>query len=88
MVNVPYSYSYLFAYPIDLPSGVKKISLPSNDKIRTGALLVAEENPDVKPVQPLYDTLGTVGAGTGGRAAITGSLLDMHRAIMLVCMTW
>ena len=56
--NVPYSYSYLFAYPIDLPSGVKKISLPSNDKIRILALSVAEENPDVKPVQPLYDTLG------------------------------
>ena len=56
--NVPYAYSYLFAYPIDLPAGVKTISLPHNDKIRILAISVADENPRIKPVQPLYDTLG------------------------------
>jgi alpha-mannosidase len=56
--NVPYAYSYLFAYTIDLPAGAKTISLPDNEKIRVLAASVADENPDVAPVQPLYDTLG------------------------------
>jgi len=55
--NVPYSYSYLFAYPIDLPPGAKTIKLPDNRKIRILAISVAKENPTVKPVQPLYDVL-------------------------------
>jgi alpha-mannosidase len=55
--NVPYGYSYLFAYPLDLQSGAKTIQLPDNDKIRILAISVAEENPEVKPVQPLYDVL-------------------------------
>jgi|CZKJ01.1.fsa_nt_gi alpha-mannosidase len=55
--NVAYRYSYLFAYPIDLPDGTKSIKLPNNDKIRVLAMSVAEENPDVKPAQPLYDLL-------------------------------
>ena len=56
--NVPYSYSYLFAYPVDLPAGAKTITLPTNDKIRILAISVADENPEIKPVAPLYDTLG------------------------------
>jgi alpha-mannosidase len=55
--NVPYGYSYLFAYPIDLPPGTKTIQLPDNDKIRILAISVAQENPAVKAVQPLYDVL-------------------------------
>ncbi len=55
--NVSYRYSYLFAYPIDLPAGAKSIKLPNNDKIRILAISVAEESPEVKPVQPLYDVL-------------------------------
>jgi alpha-mannosidase len=55
--NVPYSYSYLFAYPIDLQPGTKTIQLPDNGKIRILAISVAEENPEVKAVQPLYDVL-------------------------------
>jgi alpha-mannosidase len=53
--NVAYAYSYLFAYPIDLPPGAKTITLPGNDKIRVLAISVADENPEVKPAQPLYD---------------------------------
>jgi alpha-mannosidase len=52
--NVPYSYSYLFAYAIDLPAGTKTMTLPDNDKIRVLAVSVADENHAVKPVQPLY----------------------------------
>jgi alpha-mannosidase len=55
--NVSYRYSYLFAYPIDLPAGAKSITLPDNDKIRIFAVSVAEENPELKPAQPLYDVL-------------------------------
>jgi alpha-mannosidase len=55
--NVPYSYSYLFAYPIDLPPGANTIQLPDNDKIRILAISVAEQYPETKPVQPLYDVL-------------------------------
>ncbi|MFY9728154.1 MAG: glycoside hydrolase family 38 C-terminal domain-containing protein [Bryobacteraceae bacterium] len=55
--NVPYGYSYLFAYAISLPAGAKTLTLPDNDKIRVLAVSVAETNPELKPAQPLYDTL-------------------------------
>ncbi|MFZ0957883.1 MAG: glycoside hydrolase family 38 C-terminal domain-containing protein, partial [Candidatus Sulfotelmatobacter sp.] len=63
--NVTYSYSYLFAYPIDLPAGTKTITLPENDKIRILAISVADENAAVKPAQPLYDVLPFPAAGAG-----------------------
>jgi alpha-mannosidase len=47
----------LFAYALDLPPEAHNITLPDNDKIRILAVSAAEENPEVKPVQPLYDTL-------------------------------
>jgi len=55
--NVAYRYSYLFAYPIDIPAGAKTIALPDNDKIRIMAISLADETPAVNPVQPLYDVL-------------------------------
>jgi alpha-mannosidase len=55
--NVAYGYSYLFAYPIDLPAGARTIKLPDNDQIRVLAISLAEENGEVKPLQPLYDVL-------------------------------
>ncbi len=55
--NVAYSYSYLFAYGIDMPAGATTLKLPDNDKIRVMAVTVAEENPQLKPAQPLYDVL-------------------------------
>ncbi len=55
--NVPYRYSYLFAYPVDLPPGARTVTLPENDKIRILAISLADENPAVKPAQPLYDVL-------------------------------
>jgi alpha-mannosidase len=55
--NVPYRYSYLFAYALEVPSGAKTITLPKNDKIRILAISVANEGPEVKPTQALYDEL-------------------------------
>jgi alpha-mannosidase len=55
--NVPYRYSYLFAYPIGIPAGAKTITLPDSNNIRILAVSVADENPEVSPVQPLYDVL-------------------------------
>jgi alpha-mannosidase len=56
--NVAYSYSYLYGYSIDLPAGARSITLPTNKNVRVLAISVAQENPDVQPVQPLYDSLG------------------------------
>jgi alpha-mannosidase len=53
----PYAYSYLFAYPIDLPAGAKTITLPDNERIRILAISVADEPPRVTAAAPLYDTL-------------------------------
>jgi alpha-mannosidase len=55
--NVSYSYSYLFAYPIDLPKGAKTLTLPVNDKIHVLAVSLAEESPSINPTGPLYDVL-------------------------------
>jgi alpha-mannosidase len=55
--NMAYRYSYLFAYPIDVPAGSKTITLPDNDKIRILAISVTTGNPVVNPALPLYDVL-------------------------------
>jgi len=55
--NVPYRYSYLFAYQIDIPAGAHSITLPKNEKVRILAISVADEAPAVQPAQPLYDVL-------------------------------
>jgi alpha-mannosidase len=48
---------------MDLEPGTKTIKLPDNTKIRVLAISVAEENPSVKPAQPLYDVLLPAGPG-------------------------
>jgi alpha-mannosidase len=55
--NEAYSYSYLFAYGMDLPSGAKSITLPENDKVRVLAISVAREPGIAEAAAPLYDTL-------------------------------
>jgi alpha-mannosidase len=55
--NVPYRYSYIFAYPISVQPGAKALKLPDNDKVRIFAISVADENPELIPAQPLYDVL-------------------------------
>jgi alpha-mannosidase len=55
--NVDYSYSYLFAYELDLPAGAKTLKLPNNKNIRIMAISVAQEDPKVTAARPLYDVL-------------------------------
>jgi alpha-mannosidase len=55
--NEAYSYSYLFAYAIDLPGGAKTLTLPDNNKVRILAVTVANEPGVTEPAAPLYDTL-------------------------------
>jgi alpha-mannosidase len=55
--NVDYSYSYLFAYEMDLPAGAKTLKLPNNKNIRIMAVSVAQEAPKVVAARPLYDVL-------------------------------
>jgi alpha-mannosidase len=57
-LNQPYQYSYLFAYAIDLHGNERTLTLPKNNKIRVLAVSVADENPELNPAQPLFDTLG------------------------------
>lgn len=55
--NEAYSYSYLFAYEIDVPSNAKTLKLPANDRIRIMAISSSTEAQTVKPAQELYDGL-------------------------------
>jgi alpha-mannosidase len=56
-LNEPYQYSYLFAYSMELSPQTKTLTLPKDDNIRILAISVARENPEVRPAQPLYDSL-------------------------------
>ncbi|WP_232298740.1 alpha-mannosidase [Granulicella tundricola] len=57
-LNVPYQYSYLFVYALDLAPDAKTITLPQNASLRIMGISVAETEPNVTPAQPLFDTLG------------------------------
>ena len=67
--NVPYAYSYLFAYSHRPAGRGENLTLPDNDKIRILAISVADENHEVKPVQPLYDVLPSIAATTSSATA-------------------
>jgi alpha-mannosidase len=54
-LNQPYSYSYLFAYALDVPSGARTVTLPDNGNIKVLAVSVAQEDAVVTPAQPLYE---------------------------------
>jgi alpha-mannosidase len=53
--NEFYEYSYLFAYPIDLPAGATTLTLPNDDAIRVFAVTVANEPATTAPAAPLHD---------------------------------
>jgi alpha-mannosidase len=57
--NEPYAYSYLFAYTLDLPPNVTTLTLPQNEAVRVLAVSVANESDQVRPAQPLGDSLAT-----------------------------
>lgn len=61
--NIPYSYSYLFAYALDVPVGAKTLTLPRNNSIRILAISAAYDGTKAKPLQPLYDVLPSPNAG-------------------------
>lgn len=67
-LNQPYSYSYLFVYPVAIPAGAKTLTLPDRPDIRILAISASREEPEVKPLQPLYDTLGRQEPGAMMRA--------------------
>ena len=56
--NEYYQYSYLYAYPIDLPPGTTSLTLPDDTDIRILAVTVAAEPDPISPAHPLHDTLG------------------------------
>lgn len=56
--NGAYEYTYLYRYSIRMPAGAKTVRLPKNDNIKILAASVATDPADeVRPAQPLYDTL-------------------------------
>ena len=57
-LNQPYQYSYLFAYMLPIPRGQRVLKLPDDNKVRVLAVSVAEEAPELKAAQPLFDNLG------------------------------
>ena len=68
-LNVPYQYSYLFAYAIDVPANAHTLTLPNHDKIRILAISAAQGDPEIVPAAPIFDTLRstedtTVASGT------------------------
>lgn len=70
--NVDYSYSYLFAYTLDLPAGANTLTLPNNDKIRVLAMTVARAPSAFTPVQPLYDVYPYPNLTDSDRALLYG----------------
>ena len=62
--NIPYAYSYLFAYELQLPQSAQSIKLPNNQNVLILAMSAAELNPKLQPIQPLYDTLPLPALGT------------------------
>jgi len=55
--NDIYAYSYLFAYPLEVPAGAKTITLPYDKRIRILAATAVQENGRIQPAQVLIDTL-------------------------------
>lgn len=56
-LNQPYHYSYLFAYPIDVPQGARTLVLPNNDKIRIFAVSTVAEGEKLTAASTLFDEL-------------------------------
>jgi alpha-mannosidase len=52
--NQIYVASYLFMYPIDLPSGARTLVLPANDRLRIMAITAVREPATVRPATLLY----------------------------------
>lgn len=55
--NMPYAFSYLFAYELKVPPGGRTLTLPDNRKIRILAITAVDRDISLRPVQPLIDVL-------------------------------
>ena len=55
--NEAYAYSYLFAYPVDVPPNAHTLTLPDNLRIRILAISGVNDGGQIRPAGPLYDTL-------------------------------
>ncbi len=54
--NIPYTYSYIFKYEINLAQNTGEITLPDNDKIKIFAITAAKNTADdIQILQPLTD---------------------------------
>jgi len=54
--NDAYHYCYIYKYEINLPKGVRTITLPDNRKIKIYAMTVANNKfGEIKALQPLFD---------------------------------
>ncbi len=69
--NEPYVFSYLFAYPIQLPKHARTFTFPNNPAIRVLALTVATNpNDAILPAAPLYDRIVAPKISPAGGLAI------------------
>src|SRR5262249_52870282 len=59
--NEYYEYSYLFAYPVQIPAGATAITLPNDPAIRVLAITVANEPSTTAPAAPLHDLFPIAG---------------------------
>ena len=63
--NEYYEYSYLFAYPIEIPAGAATITLPNDPAIHVLAITVANEASPATPAAPLHDVFPVTGKPSG-----------------------
>jgi len=55
--NIPYAYSYLYGYALDIPHGATTLTLPDDKNILLLAVTVSDEAGEVTPASLLYDDL-------------------------------
>jgi alpha-mannosidase len=55
-LNVPYQYSYLFAYSLELPAQARTLTLPNNSKVRIFAITVAHVAPHIDSATSIAGT--------------------------------
>jgi alpha-mannosidase len=55
--NIPYAYSYLYGYALDIPRGATTLTLPDDKNILLLAATVSDEAAEVTPACPLYGDL-------------------------------
>ncbi|MFO0829509.1 MAG: glycoside hydrolase family 38 C-terminal domain-containing protein [Phycisphaerales bacterium] len=83
-----YSYSYLYAYPFDLPKGATSIQLPKDPRIKVFAVSVANAGPRSVPASPLFDTLIDHVQDAPRIAAPSGATNDSIRVAIAPGLYW